>query len=63
MNINTDVYIHCELEISSINVFYVDVATKRVEILELEDIEKEYILVDARLELLKQDKSNSVGSG
>lgn len=43
--------------------FYVDVATKRVEILELEDIEKEYILVDARLELLKQDKSNSVGSG
>nr|XP_034311974.1 nuclear pore complex protein Nup160 [Crassostrea gigas] len=38
-------------------------ATKRVEILELEDIEKEYILVDARLELLKQDKSNSVGSG
>lgn len=63
MNIHTDVYIHCELEISSINVFYVDVATKRVEILELEDIEKEYILVDARLELLKQDKSNSVGSG
>lgn len=56
-------YIHNELEVWSINVFYVDVATKRVEILELEDIEKEYILVDARLELLKQDKSNSVGSG
>lgn len=56
-------YIHNELEVRSINVFYVDVATKRVEILELEDIEKEYILVDARLELLKQDKSNSVGSG
>lgn len=56
-------YIYYELEVWSINVFYVDVATKRVEILELEDIEKEYILVDARLELLKQDKSNSVGSG
>lgn len=56
-------YIHYELEVWSINFFYVDVATKRVEILELEDIEKEYILVDARLELLKQDKSNSVGSG
>lgn len=56
-------YIHYELEVWSINVFNVDVATKRVEILELEDIEKEYILVDARLELLKQDKSNSVGSG
>lgn len=63
MNIHTDVYIHYELEVWSINDFYVDVATKRVEILELEDIEKEYILVDARLELLKQDKSNSVGSG
>lgn len=60
MNIHTDVYIDYELEVWSINV---DVATKRVEILELEDIEKEYILVDARLELLKQDKSNSVGSG
>lgn len=56
-------YIHNELEVNIVNVFYVDVATKRVEILELEDIEKEYILVDARLELLKQDKSNSVGSG
>lgn len=38
-------------------------ATKRMEILELQDIEKEFILVDARLQLLKQDTSNSVGSG
>lgn len=42
---------------------YAIVATKRMEILELQDIEKEFILVDARLQLLKQDTSNSVGSG
>lgn len=53
MNINIDVYIYCEFEILLINVFYVDVVIKRVEILEFEDIEKEYILVDVRLELLK----------
>lgn len=38
-------------------------ATKRQEILELEDIIKEFILVDARLLLIRQDKINFVGSG
>lgn len=50
MNIYIDVYIDYEFEVWLINV---DVAIKRVEILEFEDIEKEYILVDVRLELLK----------
>ncbi|XP_078332937.1 nuclear pore complex protein Nup160-like isoform X1 [Crassostrea virginica] len=38
-------------------------APKKMEILELEDIEKEFMLVDARLQLLKHDTTNSVGSG
>lgn len=46
-------YIYYEFEVWLIYVFYVDVVIKRVEILEFEDIEKEYILVDVRLELLK----------
>ncbi|XP_062566399.1 nuclear pore complex protein Nup160-like isoform X5 [Saccostrea cucullata] len=36
---------------------------KRMEVLELKDIEKEFMLVDARLQLLKHDTTNSVGSG
>jgi hypothetical protein len=36
---------------------------QKMEILELKDIEKEFLLVDARLQLFKHDTTNSVGSG